>query len=67
MTNAERIRGMKDEELANFLNTITTACSDDGGGCYECPLYPGNGSVCGEKHITQWLQKEAEDVGTDQT
>ena len=36
MTNADRIRDMDDEELAAFLDNLTTNCV--GGRCDGCPI-----------------------------
>lgn len=40
-TNADRIRTMSNEELAEFLESITDACADrasEGAGCGCCPI-----------------------------
>lgn len=40
ITNADRIRGMNDRELATYLYTITRACADRN--CGGCPIGPDN-------------------------
>lgn len=54
-TNADRIRGMSDEELANFLfeNVDCSSCQMHGGGC----------SVDCEKWMLSWLKAPVEEVG----
>lgn len=53
-TNADKIRGMSDEELAEWINSKDT--------CERCAYTPG--SVCMKKPcingILKWLQSEAE-------
>lgn len=56
-TNADRIRSMSDEELANSL-TATAKCDE----CFiikEHESYCLSTSACREKHL-EWLQSEAE-------
>ena len=50
MTNAERLRIMSDEELAEFLAEVEYRRAGDGGGA---KWYDYNGALC-------WLRKEAE-------
>lgn len=58
MTNAEKIRSMTDEELANFISNITnqcesnTSCNQHCDGCWE--------EYCNLEKGLQWLQSEAE-------
>lgn len=57
MTNANRIRNMSDEELADSLTAIAK--------CDECFIIKGHQSyclptlACRQKHL-EWLQSEAE-------
>lgn len=51
MTNADRIRAMKDEELARFLASVENRRSAAGGGA----------QWCGMAHALKWLQQPAED------
>ena len=56
-TNADRIRAMSDEELAEKLTWIVPYCGD-------CPARIGNGEECVidcKKAWLAWLRKEAED------
>ena len=58
MNNAERIRNMSDEELAEFLSNLTsqcesnTSCNQHCYGCYE--------EYCNSERCLKWLQSEAE-------
>lgn len=59
MTNADRIRAMSDEELANVIarNAYTGACNDfgisyDGKCCHDCEKCDA---------IIKWLQQPAEE------
>lgn len=57
MTNADRIRNMSDEELADSL-TATAKCDE----CFvikEHESYCLSTSACRQKHL-EWLQSEAE-------
>lgn len=57
MTNADRIRSMTDEELAEFIESINNVCLA-GVGEVDCSAY-ANCEAC--KIITlRWLQKEVE-------
>ena len=61
-TNADRIRKMSDEELAEFLSKITYYCT--GRKCSavcdkDCPL--GTSEGCNEICLKDWLQSEAEE------
>ena len=57
-TNADRIRNMSDEELADFLSNLTsqcesnTSCNQHCYGCYE--------EYCNSEKCLKWLQSEAE-------
>lgn len=51
MTNADRIRAMSDEELAEFLASVENRRSASGGGA----------QWCGMAHALKWLQQPAED------
>lgn len=57
MTNADRIRNMPDDELANFLSDLTnqcesnTSCNQHCYGCYE--------EYCNSEKCLKWLQSEA--------
>lgn len=59
-TNADRIRAMSDEELAEFLDTITGVCWNNGRReeklyCDECPM------ECPSGGCAEWLKQSAED------
>lgn len=61
MTNADRIRNMTDEELAEFIARNNYDCADY---CEDAKC--GCSWSCGNKDKTialQWLQKESEDHG----
>ncbi len=54
MTNADKIRNMSDEELAEFLYDLSSHC-------YECGDFNGCGCYYGNKecqNFTEWLQQE---------
>ena len=57
-TNADRIRNMSDEELADFLSNLTsqcesnTSCNQHCYGCYE--------EYCNSERCLKWLQSETE-------
>lgn len=57
-TNADRIRNMSDDELADFLSNITsqcesnTSCNQHCFGCYE--------EYCDLERCLKWLKSEAE-------
>lgn len=50
-TNADRIRGMTDQEMAKFLTDIKRACFNHS--CEECPIGEQN---CA--NMVKWLKKE---------
>lgn len=50
ITNADKIRGMSDRELATFLYTATRACADHD--CGNCPIGQQNCIV-----MLHWLRK----------
>ena len=59
MTNADRIRNMTDEELADFLDTdvmncVSVALHDDS---YECPDDPCKCTEC----WLRWLREEVKE------
>lgn len=55
-TNADRIRNMSDEELAEFLYKFSDKCIySEYGSCTYCPRFIGS---C---DIGTWLQQEAEE------
>lgn len=67
MTNADRIRNMTDEELAEFIDRLTSTCLVDALGvevedcgkkeCKQCKIEFGS--------IKEWLQAEVKEGGTD--
>lgn len=59
VTNADRIRAMSDEELAEFLDTATTCCAD-GDSCDKCPLRTIN-PQCNVITFEKWLKQECEE------
>lgn len=56
LTNADRIRAMNDEELAEFFSSLDHACLD--GECFIC--FGVNYISDDERSILDWLQSEAE-------
>ena len=54
-TNADRIRSMTDEELAEWIGNITDCCY--GNYCDGCPF---NENGCNKEKLIKWLQKECE-------
>ena len=61
MTNADRIRDMSDEELAEFLKRVhvdpCSACCDN---LYWCRRNNAPEPVC-KNHFLEWLQQPAEE------
>ena len=57
MNNANRIRNMSDEELAEFLNEITDLCNTEEG-CKHCPIKLNKNGFC---DIKEWLKSEAKE------
>ena len=55
-TNADRIRSMSDEELAEWLDKLITHCND--GPCFNCFMQ----KAC-LTSMLDWLKQEANDVG----
>ena len=54
-SNADRIRAMDDEELAEFIIKVRDCCSTSH--CEGCP-FGKNG--CSKEKICDWLQSEVE-------
>ncbi len=56
-SNADRIRQMTDEELAEFFCQISQCCLNDAG-CSMCPIYDGcaQNVMC----VERWLKQEVE-------
>ena len=58
MTNADRIRSMSDEELAEWLTYPVCAYAD----CYKkCPALPENDRAKCDENILEWLQRPAKE------
>lgn len=62
MTNADRIRAMSDEELAEFIRDVSYECQDAycGDHCQMC-AYPW----CNSKKTLEWLKQPAEGEDND--
>lgn len=63
LTNADRIRAMTDEELAQWLDRQTGDCCDCNGNeghNADCPIYKG-GRFCLPRDIMAWLKQPAEE------
>lgn len=58
-SNADRIRQMTDEELAEFIDKVTDCCSD-GWMCEKCPI---NRKGCDKDRFIEWLKMEARNDG----
>ena len=60
-TNADRIRNMTDEELAEFLEKTVYYCRgrQNDKYCEDCPLFECR--VCNGEYIGKWLQAEVEE------
>lgn len=58
-TNADRVRGMNDNELATFINRIVI-CHHlrNEGHCEKCPIHPAK--PCDTDGIAEWLKQPAE-------
>ena len=62
-TNADRIRSMSDEELAEFISKVNRTCIVDAlGGDTQCDYEDVNCTECKAKFcgIQKWLQSEVE-------
>lgn len=62
MTNYEKIKNMSTDEMARFLNHITTCCNHNGYYnnqlfCKSCPINFGN---CSFVDFGCWLRSEVE-------
>ena len=62
-TNADKIRSLSDDELAEFIDTLTGNCV----GCEsedvhnDCPIHSiGLGQYCDPEDIMNWLRQPAE-------
>ena len=57
MTNADRIRAMSDEELAEFIRDISYQCQSAsvGSHCLRCDY-----NWCSKRKMEKWLQQPAE-------
>jgi len=55
-SQADRIRAMSDEELAEWINNITDCCY--GNYCEGCPF---NGNGCSKEKLIDWLKSEAKE------
>lgn len=53
-TNGDKIRAMTDEELAEFIDTVTDCCSD-GWMCDKCPI---KSIGCDKDSFIEWLKQE---------
>ena len=62
MTNADRIRAMSDEELAQMLNkAVVCHHLRELGYCHKCPLF--GAKPCDTEGIVKWLKQPAEVEG----
>ena len=58
MTNADRIRAMSDEELAEFIRDVSYECQDASWGCHcQTCSYPW----CSSDQTAEWLKQPAEE------
>lgn len=58
VTNADKIRAMTDEELAEFISDVSRACQDSYcGNCFRCKF-----PWCSSVDTETWLQQPAEDL-----
>ena len=62
-TNADRIRAMSDEELAEFLEDLDFCYSYCPQGTARSPYTPDCSQTC-EKYLLFWLQQPAEEEDT---
>ena len=60
MTNGDRIRQMTDDDLFDFLDTVTDCCNAEFPRCYKCPMkYRDTAPRC---NIYLWLKQEVDDA-----
>lgn len=57
MTNFEKVKNMSPEELAKFIDELTTHCN--GNECEGCPICEG--ICCCNIEIEYWLNKEVKE------
>lgn len=55
-TQFEKIKAMNLDEMAEFIDTLTSQC--DPVDCRKCPLFDVH---CGGNNIKQWLESEAKE------
>ena len=60
-TNGDKIRAMTDEELAEFIDTVTDCCSD-GWMCDKCPI---KSTGCDKDSFIEWLKQEVSEDEAD--
>ena len=60
VTNADRIRQMTDEELADFFCRISECCGNDA--CMLCPIFEGcaQNVMCVERWLKQEVTQDAD-------
>lgn len=62
LTNADRIRSMSNEQLAVFIDELTSrcfSCMEDGKNT-DCPIYSG-GRYCERSDVIRWVQEPVEE------
>lgn len=67
MTNADKIRQMSDEELADFLNRIDGFCSGDDGWCHALCFILGSSGISCRDCCFKWLKEEVKEVKNEST
>ena len=65
MTNADRIRALSDEELADFLDTITDCCNAFAPKCDKCPMKYQDATPRCMRDL--WLKQEVSEDATERT
>ena len=63
ITNADRIRGMSDEEMVLFIDRLTGNClhCESGDEHNDCPIHKiSSGRFCSPRDIMAWLRQPAE-------
>lgn len=58
MTNADKLRQLSDEDLAEWISTLKYNCCD--GKCGDCPI-SGYEDTEGNCDVFEWVKQEADE------
>ena len=63
MTNADKLRSMTDEELAEFIRKVTDCCSGRWKCNKKCPLYDADCTKL--RGTAEWMKQEVSEDAED--